>query len=41
MPASRTFRVVFVGEGHGVGLGPTAQPDRVVTYAGQSLMVKP
>ena len=41
MPASRTFRVVFVGEGHGAGIGPTAQADRVVTYAGQAVVVKP
>ena len=39
MLESRTFRIVFVGEGHGIGIGQTAQPDKVVTYSGQPLAV--
>ena len=39
MLASRTFRVVFVGEGHGTGIGQTAQPDKVVEYSGAAVTV--
>jgi alpha-D-xyloside xylohydrolase len=41
MPAARTFRVVFVGENHGAGIGATAQPDRVVRYDGKQVTVQP
>ena len=41
MLANRTFRVVFVGENHGVGIGATAQADRVVQYAGNQVTVQP
>jgi alpha-D-xyloside xylohydrolase len=41
MLASRTFRVVFVGEGHGAGIGATPQADRVVQYSGSPVTVKP
>jgi alpha-D-xyloside xylohydrolase len=41
MLESRTFRVVFAGEGHGVGIGQTAQPDKVVQYSGQPVKVTP
>jgi alpha-D-xyloside xylohydrolase len=41
MLESRTFRVVFTGEGHGVGIGQTAQPDKVVQYSGQPVTVTP
>jgi alpha-D-xyloside xylohydrolase len=41
MLASRTFRIVFVGDGHGAGIGATARPDKVVAYSGQPLTVKP
>jgi len=41
MLQSRTFRVVFVGEGHGTSVGPTAQPDKIVSYAGSALTVSP
>jgi alpha-D-xyloside xylohydrolase len=37
----RTFRVVFVGEGHGVGIGQTAEPDKIVQYSGKSITVAP
>ena len=40
MLASRTFRIVFVGDGHGAGIGATARPDKVVAYSGQPLTVK-
>ena len=39
--ANRTFRVVFVGDGHGTGIGSTAKPDKVVPYSGQPVTVKP
>jgi len=35
----RTFRVVWVRKGHGVGLEPEAQADATVVYDGQSLTV--
>jgi alpha-D-xyloside xylohydrolase len=41
MLANRTFRVVFVDENHGVGLGSTSQADRVVQYTGKSVEVRP
>jgi len=41
MLASRTFRVVFVGENHGVGVAPADSPDKVVTYSGKQIAVTP
>jgi alpha-D-xyloside xylohydrolase len=41
MLASRTFCVVFVGEHHGTGIGPTANPDKVVQYSGKQMTVTP
>jgi alpha-D-xyloside xylohydrolase len=40
MLAGRTFRVVFVDENHGTGIGQTPQADRVVQYTGRSLEIK-
>ena len=40
MPASRTFKVVFVDEAHGAGGGETAMPDHVVTYTGQAMRIQ-
>ena len=39
MAASRTFHVVFVHGAHGAGMGTITKPDRVVKYAGSTLMV--
>ncbi len=39
MLAERTFHVVFVGEGHGTAIDPTASPDKVVKYSGQRVTV--
>jgi alpha-D-xyloside xylohydrolase len=39
MLQARTFRVVFVGEGHGVGIGQTAEPDKVVQYSGTAITI--
>ncbi len=39
MLARRTFRVVFVRPGHGVGVDPEAAPDAVVAYDGHALRV--
>ena len=41
MLANRTFRVVFVGESHGAGIGATPQPDRVVQYSGKPVKIAP
>jgi alpha-D-xyloside xylohydrolase len=41
MLASRTFRVAFVGENHGVGIGPSDTPDKVVNYSGKQIVVAP
>jgi alpha-D-xyloside xylohydrolase len=41
MPKSRTFHIVFVGEGHGIGIPPTPGPDKVVQYSGKHLVVSP
>jgi alpha-D-xyloside xylohydrolase len=41
MLASRTFRVVFVGEGHGVGIAPSETVDKIVPYSGRSVTVTP
>ncbi len=35
----RTFKIVWVGEGHGVGVNPTDVPDKTVQYDGQALTV--
>lgn len=39
MLESRSFRVVFAGDGHGAGIDPTVQPDRVIRYEGTSVSV--
>jgi alpha-D-xyloside xylohydrolase len=36
---TRTFRVVFVSDNHGVGIEPTAQPDSIVKYSGEQTSV--
>jgi len=41
MLQSRTFQIVFVGEGHGIGIGATGTPDKVVTYDGKEVSVTP
>jgi len=40
MLQTRTFQIVLIGEGHGVGIAPTALPDKVVPYYGKQLSVK-
>jgi alpha-D-xyloside xylohydrolase len=39
MLESRTFRIVFVGRGHGTGIGLTGQADQVVQYTGKPISV--
>ncbi|MGK3962874.1 glycoside hydrolase family 31 protein [Sorangium sp. So ce118] len=39
MPASRTFRIVWVGSNHGAGVDVTAAADQVVTYDGSEVVV--
>jgi hypothetical protein len=41
MLATRTFRVVFAGENHGVGIAPSETPDKVVQYSGKVVTVVP
>jgi alpha-D-xyloside xylohydrolase len=41
MLASRTFRVVFVGENHGVGIAPCDSADKIVQYSGKQIVVTP
>src|SRR5258708_29972416 len=41
MLKQRTFRVVFVHNGHGDGVASTDEADKVVTYAGTKLEVRP
>ena len=40
MLESRTFNIVLVSEGHGVGIDSTSDPDAAVTYVGKSMSVK-
>ncbi len=39
MIQQRSFRVVFVQENHGVGMGPEDRPDRVVQYSGSQIAI--
>ena len=39
MLQTRTFRVVFVRENHGVGVNPTDRPDKTVQYSGREITV--
>ncbi|MGE5109989.1 MAG: glycoside hydrolase family 31 protein [Acidobacteriaceae bacterium] len=39
MLQKRTFHVVFVGPGHGVGIEPTGQTDKSIEYSGTQLTV--
>jgi len=41
MLESRTFRVVFVSENHGVGINSAGEPDKVVQYSGKQITVTP
>jgi alpha-D-xyloside xylohydrolase len=41
MVQSRTFRIIFVSENHGVGINPTDEVDKVVEYSGKQLTVTP
>jgi alpha-D-xyloside xylohydrolase len=41
MLESRAFRVVFVGENHGVGVSPAEEADKVVQYLGKQITVRP
>lgn len=41
MLENRTFRIVMVGENHGIGINPADEPDKVVQYSGKQLAVTP
>jgi alpha-D-xyloside xylohydrolase len=40
MLKERTFRIVWVGAGHGVGIASTEQPDSIVHYTGKAVKVR-
>ena len=41
MLQNRTFRIVMVGKGHGDGISPTVNPDKVVQYSGKQITIVP
>ena len=41
MLESRSIRIIFVRENHGVGVNPTDEADKVVQYSGKQLTVAP
>jgi alpha-D-xyloside xylohydrolase len=41
MLEARTFRIVFVSEGHGTGIDATPQADKTVAYNGAQIVVRP
>lgn len=41
MLQNRTFRVVFVGDNHGVGVNPVDEADKVVQYSGDPITITP
>ena len=41
MLQNRTFRVVFVGDNHGVGINPADEADKIVQYSGNQITVTP
>jgi len=41
MLETRRFHAVVVGDGHGAGIEPTAQADKVVEYSGKRITVMP
>ncbi len=41
MLEKRTFNIVFVREGHGIGASPCTNPDKTVQYDGSALTVQP
>jgi len=40
MPARIQMKIVWVSTGHGSGLAPVANPDKVVEYEGKSISVQ-
>ncbi len=41
MIQTRTFRIVFVAEGRGTGVGPVEKADKVIQYSGKSIAIVP
>jgi alpha-D-xyloside xylohydrolase len=39
MLETRTFRIVFAVEGHGTGIEPSDQPDKIIQYAGKQVEI--
>ena len=40
MLQNRTFKIVWVGNNHGVGLEPAKNPDKIIKYAGKKIVIK-
>jgi hypothetical protein len=40
MPASIQIKIVWVSAGHGSGVAPVANPDKIVEYSGQAISVQ-
>ncbi|MGA8595087.1 MAG: glycoside hydrolase family 31 protein [Bryobacteraceae bacterium] len=40
MPDKKTFQIVFVAQGHGADVSPTASPDKIVEYSGKQVLVQ-
>jgi len=40
MPRSIEIKVVWVSVGHGSGVTPVANPDKIVEYAGKAISVQ-
>ena len=41
MLEKRSFRVVLVGRGHGIGISPSEMAEKTVAYSGEKASVKP
>jgi alpha-D-xyloside xylohydrolase len=41
MLQNRSFRIVFAGERHGVGISAEQNPDKLINYTGQQITVTP
>ncbi len=40
MLKERTFNIVWVREGHGIGLEPAGNPDHTITYTGKQVVIR-
>jgi hypothetical protein len=40
MLQNRTFKIVWVGQNHGIGLETEKNPDKIIKYKGKQIVVK-